>query len=53
MDDDERPSSFADAKAEQDDFEQHLRENDDYEDAVEAEVQGERPEDRGTATSMP
>ena len=43
LDDDGR-RTFADTKAQQDRFAQHLREEDDFEEAVEKEVRGEEPE---------
>jgi hypothetical protein len=43
LDDDGR-RTFADTKAQQDRFAEHLRESDDFEEAVEKDVRGDEPE---------
>jgi hypothetical protein len=41
----DREWTFAGTKAQQDRFAQHLREEDDFEDAVEEEMRGEEPDE--------
>ena len=52
--DQDDPQTFADTKAEQDEFEQHLREGDDFDEAAEKQARGIEPEhEPDPSNSMP